>query len=141
MVFIEHWGFALEQVPAQQLWFQVPDLPHDVPHDGLFSAELCRDCVDEDGADADGAIAASVPEDRGAGVGLLCLRGEWERVAAIPAGLLQPGDRRDDALLHRGVRLHHDREEGDVADVCGARSCSCWRRHRQRGESLVPPFL
>ena len=56
VVLVEHWGFAAEQVFAEQLWIQVPDFPDDVPHDGVLVAQLHRDRVDEDGADADDKI-------------------------------------------------------------------------------------
>lgn len=56
VVFVEHWGFAAEQVFAEQLRVQVPDFLDDVPHDGVLVAQLHRDRVDEDGADADDKI-------------------------------------------------------------------------------------
>jgi hypothetical protein len=53
VVFVQHWGFAAEQVLAEQLRVQIPNFLDHVPHDGVLVVELRCDCVDEDGADAD----------------------------------------------------------------------------------------
>lgn len=75
LVRIEHWGSVTEQVLAQQLWVQVSDFPHLVPHARVFTAQLRRHSVAEGGAEAECAIAGSVREDFGAQSCFLCVGG------------------------------------------------------------------
>lgn len=74
VVFVQHWGVVTEQVPSKQLWIQVSNLPHNVPHDRLLAIQLRGDCVDEAGADADRPIHRPVLEDRRPQLRLLRLR-------------------------------------------------------------------
>ncbi|RVX05934.1 putative sugar phosphate/phosphate translocator [Vitis vinifera] len=62
LVLLQHWGFAPQQVLAQQLWLQVPYLPHHVSHDGLFASQLYCYCLDEDGSFADHTVSSTVLE-------------------------------------------------------------------------------
>lgn len=59
-----------------------------MPHDRLFSAQLRRNCVDEDGADADHSIPGPIPEDHGAESRVLRFGGVWEHFAAVFAGVV-----------------------------------------------------
>ncbi|KAF3601150.1 hypothetical protein F2Q69_00038757 [Brassica cretica] len=61
-----HGSPAPEQVLAEQLRVQVPDLPHHVPHDVVLPPQLPRHRVDEDGPYADGSVPRPAPQDRGA---------------------------------------------------------------------------
>lgn len=130
MVLLQHWGFVAEQVLAEQLWLQIPDLPHHVPHDRLLSPQLHRHRVDEDGPDADHSIQGSIPQDLRSQLRLLHLRRLRQHFAPILAGLLQPGNWRHHALFHRRVCLPHDAQEGGLAHVRHPHSCCHWSHNR-----------
>ena len=66
VVLVQHRSTAPEQVPAEQLRVQVPDLPHHVPHNVVLPPQLPRHRVDEDGPYADGSVPRPAPQDRGA---------------------------------------------------------------------------
>ncbi|KAF2566627.1 hypothetical protein F2Q68_00025719 [Brassica cretica] len=66
VVLVQHRSTAPEQVPAEQLRVQVPDLPHHVPHDRVLPPQLRRHRVVEDGPYADGSVPRPAPQDRGA---------------------------------------------------------------------------
>ncbi|KAG5416183.1 hypothetical protein IGI04_003750 [Brassica rapa subsp. trilocularis] len=60
VVLVQHRSPAPEQVPAEQLRVQVPDLPHHVPHDPVLAPQLPRHRVDEDGPYADATAARAL---------------------------------------------------------------------------------
>ena len=136
MVLLQHWGSIAEQVLAEQLWVQVPDLFDYVPYDSLFVAQLRGNRVDEDGTHADDSVSGSVFQDRGAQLCVLYLGCFREHIAPILACIVQPGYWGYDAVFHCGFCLHHDFEEGGLAYLFHPRSCCHWCHHRKWGMSF-----
>lgn len=107
-----------------------------MPHDGVLVAQLHRDRVDEDGADADDKIQGSVHEDLGAQLDFLRFRCQRQHLAQVLARELQSGDWRDDAVFHRGVCVLDDAQEGSLVDLFNFGSRCYWSCHREWGMSV-----
>lgn len=83
MVLVKHWSVVTEQVLTKQLRVQVPDLFDHVPHDSLFSAQLHRHCLDENGPHANHPISSSISQNLRSFFRFLHLRRFWERLLAL----------------------------------------------------------
>lgn len=86
-----------------------------------------------------GEVPRPVLQDRGAQPHLLRICGRREHLAEVSRGVVQSGGGGYHALLHGGVCVPDDGEEGGVDYVCHADPGGHRRYHRQRGEfSLFP---
>jgi hypothetical protein len=142
LVLLQHRRATAQQVPPQQLRLQVPHLPHHVPHVRLRPALLRRHRLAPRRAHAACPLPPPARQDRRAQPSLLRLRRLREHIAAVPPRLLQPGRRRHHALLHRRLRLSHDRQARVVDHLPHPRARGHRRRHRQRSKLLpIPPLI
>ena len=141
LVLLQHWGFAPQQVLAQQLWLQVPYLPHHVSHDGLFASQLYCYCLDEDGSFADHTVSSTVLENFLSQSCFLLVGGLWERLSSVPSGVVQSGGRGHHALLYGCVRLFNEGEKGGLDNLSDFDSCGHRRHHCQRGKIFFFNFI
>ena len=134
MVLLQHRRAITEQVLAQQLRVQVPNLPHSLPHACLLSLQLhCHQLVQACSI-ADLALSPPVPQDFGSQPYLLLVGGRRQRVLTLSSSVVYSGCWGHHAVFHCGFCLFHDFEEGELAYLSHSCSCCHWCYHCHWGK-------
>jgi hypothetical protein len=108
--------------------------PQDAPHVRVRAFLVRRHRVAQDRADAAHPLSLPVHQDLRALRHLLHLRRWGQHLAPLPPRILQPGDRRHDAVLHSRICGRDDDEAGGVAGVRVARAGGGGDHGGKRGE-------
>ena len=140
VVLIQHRSPPPQQVPPQHLRLPVPDLPHHAPHDRLRRLQLRLDQLLRNRPAPTHPLQTAVLQDPRTLRHFLLLRRLRQHVAALPPGVVQPSDRRNDAVLHRRLRLHHHVQEGDRGGLPRSPTCRFRNRRSQQQRASLSPI-
>lgn len=138
VVLIQHRRSPPQQVSAQLLRLQIPNLPHNAPHAILRRLQLRGHQFPRDRATSAHPLPEAVLQDPRSQRHFLFLRRLREYLSALPARLVQPGDRRHDAVFHRHFRISDHLQEGIGGGLSGTFACGVGNRARQQQRASVP---